>query len=81
MNAGTNANFGYTDWRLPSVRELQGLVDSSRSNPALPVGHPFTSVQFGYYWSATSGAYSTGNARVVYMGFGGAEGYGKAEGG
>lgn len=57
MNAGQRANFGYTDWRLPSIRELQGLVDLSRSNPALPAGHPFTSVQ-NYYWSATAGVVS-----------------------
>jgi hypothetical protein len=65
MNAGTQANFSYTDWRLPSIRDLQELVDSSRSNPALSVGHPFTSVQSGYYWSATSYAGSTSSAWIV----------------
>jgi hypothetical protein len=39
-------------WRLPAIQELQSLVDPSQSNPALPSGHPFTSVQ-SYYWSST----------------------------
>jgi hypothetical protein len=33
------------DWRLPNIREMQSLIDYSRSNPALPAGHPFTNVQ------------------------------------
>jgi len=78
MNAGTVANFGYTDWRLPSIRELQGLVDSSRANPALPVGHPFTSVQSDYYWSATTNASYTYSAWVVNVVNGGVDYYGKA---
>ena len=74
MNAGSTANFGYTDWRLPSILELHGLVDSSRSYPALPTGHPFTSVQilntygqWDFYWSATSNALVTSSAWVVGM--------------
>ncbi len=42
------------DWRLPNIRELLSLVDYSQSNPALPSGHSFTSVQEEYYWSSTS---------------------------
>jgi len=52
-----NANqyLGYSDWRVPSIRELGGLVDASRSNPALPPGHPFTSVRpYTYYWSGST---------------------------
>ena len=29
------------DWRVPNVREIMSLLDFSRSNPALPDGHPF----------------------------------------
>ena len=53
---------GQTDWRLPNIKELQSLVDYGRYNPAIPLGHPFTSVQLGGYWSSSSGAGSTGNA-------------------
>jgi hypothetical protein len=56
MNAGNYPNFGYTDWRLPNRKELLSLNDRSRHSPALPLGHPFTNVQNGYYWSSTSSA-------------------------
>jgi uncharacterized protein DUF1566 len=43
---------------LPTVEELSSLVDTRRSNPALPVGHPFVSVQAGatdpVYWTSTN---------------------------
>jgi hypothetical protein len=42
------------DWRLPNVKELQSLIDYGRYNPALPTGHPFTTLQASTYWSATT---------------------------
>jgi len=44
------------DWRLPNLRELESLVDYSRSSPALPAGHPFLNVKSDYtlYWSSTT---------------------------
>lgn len=55
INAGTYSNCGggHTDWRLPSVFELESLVDVSKSNLALTTGYPFTNMQPGY-WSSTS---------------------------
>lgn len=45
-------------WRLPAVEELSSLIDTRRSRPALPTGHPFLSVQVGAaawaYWTSTS---------------------------
>ena len=47
---------GRKGWRLPSVQELTTLVDTSVAfpGPTLPAGHPFTNVQQGFYWSATT---------------------------
>ncbi|MBZ4193591.1 MAG: DUF1566 domain-containing protein [Candidatus Contendobacter sp.] len=58
-------------WRLPSRNELQSLIDyTTRSDPALPTGHPFTGVQSNYYWSSTTYAPSTGIAWGVYLNVG-----------
>lgn len=49
--AGT---LGHTDWRLPTRDELLGLVDLTQAAPALPKGHPFTSVMSWYQSSDKS---------------------------
>jgi hypothetical protein len=41
-------------WRLPTIQELESLIDPSQSNPALPVGHPFSNVQSSGYWTGTT---------------------------
>jgi hypothetical protein len=45
-------------WKLPTLQELQSLVDPSvpSPGPTLPTGHPFQNVQavFDGYWSATT---------------------------
>lgn len=49
MNAGEYPNFGYTNWRLPSVSEFQTLIDYRRfatiGHVLLYKGHPFENVQ------------------------------------
>lgn len=42
------------DWHLPSVKELQSLIDFSNYNPALTSGHPFINIQATYYWTSTT---------------------------
>jgi len=45
---------GQTGWRLPTIAELERLVDTKQQNPALPPGNPFSNVitHVGY-WTKT----------------------------
>jgi uncharacterized protein DUF1566 len=54
---------GRVGWRLPTIEELGSLVDVAESNPALPVGHPFTDIQSSStYWSVTTNAVNSSEA-------------------
>ncbi len=55
---------GRLGWHLPTIHQLQSLVDiSAASPPKLPTGHPFTNVQPDVYWSATT---NTGTTTYAY---------------
>lgn len=69
-----NTTGGRKGWRLPSVHELASLVDPTQTNPALPLGHPFTNVLPTFYWSATTTVNDPTAAWVVVFGGGGVGG-------
>ena len=68
---------GYTDWRLPSVSELQTLIDYGRANPAIAsafnagctsdgcVASPCSCTKPFHYWSSTTCQASAGDAWLV----------------
>jgi hypothetical protein len=48
---------GYTDWRLPNVRELMSIVDYGKASPPRISATAFPATLFNDYWtSATNGA-------------------------
>jgi hypothetical protein len=65
-----NANrLGPRIWHLPTITELESLLDSERSDPSLPDGHPFGRVGSGY-WSSTTSSFEPDWAMVLHLGRG-----------
>ncbi|MFP4477613.1 MAG: DUF1566 domain-containing protein [Desulfatibacillaceae bacterium] len=52
-------------WRLPNIRELESVCDTSTHSPAIGKGHPFTHVMPGC-WSSTTSVYEASYAWVLY---------------
>jgi hypothetical protein len=53
-------------WRLPTINELESLIDCSRHTPALPGGHPFENVR-DVYWSSTTSFFEPAWAWALYL--------------
>jgi hypothetical protein len=47
---------GQPGWRIPTVKELSSLADTTQRDPALPAGHPFANVRSAIYWTASPSA-------------------------
>jgi len=58
-----------TGWRLPSVSELQTLVDETRSDPAIAL-NAFPGTPSDYFWTSSVLPRFTSYAWTVYFGFG-----------
>ena len=46
---------GFSDWRLPTIKELAYLADSGRSNPSINVTY-FPNTASSWYWSSSTSA-------------------------
>jgi len=78
---------GHDDWRLPSVKELQSIVDYTRSpetthSPAIAPVFDCTTItneagqaDFPCYWSGTTHAGLRGGGAAMYVAFGRASGW------
>lgn len=62
---------GQTDWRMPAVWELLGIVDKGRVIPSIDTAYfPNTGT---FFWSGSPSAYNRGVAWYVYFKYGGAD--------
>lgn len=67
--ASNTAGLTGTGWRLPSLNELQSLVDDSRQSPCIdPTAFPSTPVDL--FWTSSPDVSSAGYARLVAFGNG-----------
>ena len=64
------ANYGgFSNWRLPSVRELSWITDKGTSAPAINTDYFPNAISSGY-WSSSTFVYNTENAWLVGFGNG-----------
>jgi hypothetical protein len=58
---------GHCDWRSPTIRELESLVDDSRHSPALVQDALFGAASIDGLWSSTTSTYEPRYAWVLYI--------------
>lgn len=70
---------GHKDWRLPTVEELESLVDRTKYSPAI-ISNLFSVKTDDWYWTSTIYAGYSGSAWVVSFGYGNVDWFGRSNG-
>ncbi len=66
---------GHTDWRMPTVKELEGIVSFDRVGPAIDTTYFPNTPAGSVVWSGSPGADYSGYAWYVYFNYGHSNGY------
>ncbi|MFO1344522.1 MAG: DUF1566 domain-containing protein [Burkholderiales bacterium] len=70
LTSASNSNFGGRgDWRLPSVKELESLIETGCHSPAINTAR-FPTAPNSEYWTSTSVLDNSANAWIVRFEFG-----------
>ena len=65
---------GYSDWRLPTRKELLSIVDDTKFNPSIYSTFVNTST-LNFYWSSTTTTNNSSNAWHIFFYYGGTNFY------
>jgi hypothetical protein len=60
---------GFNDWRVPTLMELDSIVDLGRITPSIDISY-FPNTESSHYWSSSPYANYSGYAWIVNFGYG-----------